>query len=249
MITKAQIKYIHSLQHKKYRQKFRRFLAEGDKICRELLEDRSQPVVHLYATENWLQQNEAACQSLDGQKVTKATRAELQNLSGLISAHEVLCECQMPEEKLLPDLTNKIALAVENIQDPGNFGTIIRIADWFNIPYIICSPDCVDQYNPKVVQATMGSIMRVQMATTDLPAFFRRESLPHIYAATLHGKSLQDFKKIRSGIICIGNESKGMSEELVKLSTQQLTIPRLGQAESLNAAVATGIICSHLLLG
>ena len=146
-----------------------------------------------------------------------------------------------------PDLTNKITLVLDDIQDPGNLGTMIRIADWFGIKNIYCSPHTADQYNPKVVQSTMASLGRVNILYTALPAFLQKTTIKK-YAATLHGEPLQKTGALREGLIVIGNESQGISNEVVQLCDAQLSIERIGNAESLNAAVATGIILYRLLL-
>lgn len=138
---------------------------------------------------------------------------------------------------------------VDGIRDPGNMGTIIRIADWFGINNIICSRDCVEQYNPKVVQASMGSIARVNIVYKDLEEFLKQNKNVIVYAATLNGKSVHSVDKINEGLLLIGNESNGIRSELLALVTEEITIPRLGGAESLNAAVATGIILSHVVGG
>jgi TrmH family RNA methyltransferase len=146
-----------------------------------------------------------------------------------------------------PVFKNTISLVLDGIQDPGNLGSIIRSADWFGIRTIVCSPDCADNFNAKVVQSTMGSITRVQLMYTDLPAFVADNALPDLYAATLNGKSVYGTGPVKEGMIIIGNESKGISDALLKKAKHRITIPRKGQAESLNAGVATGIMLSHLV--
>ena len=136
---------------------------------------------------------------------------------------------------------------LDTIQDPGNLGTIVRCADWFGVQQIICSRDCVDLYNPKVVQSTMGSISRVQVVYEDLSTFIHDHSPIPVYAATLKGNDVSKLPTITEGIILIGNESKGIEPELLSMVSHHITIPRKGNAESLNAAVATGIILSHLV--
>jgi TrmH family RNA methyltransferase len=135
---------------------------------------------------------------------------------------------------------------LDDIQDPGNMGTIIRTADWFGVKNIICSNECVDFYNPKVVQASMGSLSRVNVIFRELAKFIVENKDVPVYAATLSGKNLSVFKNLKNGIILLGNESKGVNESLLKLATDQITIPKYGAAESLNAAVACGIILSHI---
>ena len=141
-----------------------------------------------------------------------------------------------------------MVLALDNIQDPGNLGTIIRIADWFGISQVVCSEDTADVYNPKVVQATMGSIARVMVSYTSLTGWLSKQKEACIYAAVLDGQDVRTMKKPSGGILVIGNESKGISDEVLKLCNVRITIPQMGKAESLNAAVATGIILSHLVI-
>ena len=138
-------------------------------------------------------------------------------------------------------------MVLETSQDPGNLGTIIRIADWFGIKQIICSEDCADMYNPKVVQSTMGSIVRVKILYTDLAPWLEEQKDVFIYAAALEGQNVMAMKKITEGLIVIGNESKGISAAIFEQVDVKITIPRIGKAESLNAAVATGIILAHVV--
>ena len=146
-----------------------------------------------------------------------------------------------------PEIKGSISLALDTIQDPGNMGTIIRLADWFGIKNIFCSTDCADVYNPKVVQASMGSISRVRVGYTDILSLLKENKEVRIYAAVLNGKDITKMERINEGIIVIGNESKGINQEILKLAHVRITIPGKGKAESLNAGVATGIILSHLV--
>jgi TrmH family RNA methyltransferase len=143
-------------------------------------------------------------------------------------------------------LQGKITLLLDAIQDPGNMGTIIRCADWFGVEQIICSKECADAFSPKVIQSTMGSIARVHVLYSDLHEFMRNNETIPVYAATLEGKNVFGHSPVKEAMVLIGNESKGIDESLLNLCQHQITIPRKGKAESLNAAVATGIILSHL---
>jgi TrmH family RNA methyltransferase len=154
------------------------------------------------------------------------------------------------EKPLFPKIKSyrdRVCLMLDTIQDPGNLGSIIRTADWFGLNTIICSKDTADVFNPKVVQSTMGSIARVQLLYEELEVFINENDLPPIYVASLEGKSIFDMQPLKEGIILIGNESKGVSERLTPFAHQFVTIPRSGKAESLNAAIATGIVLSHLI--
>ncbi len=246
MLSKAQIKYIVSLQHKKNRQKFGQFVAEGDKIVQELLQSR-RDVKAVYATRDWLLDHRQLAESAVDIDVQEVEPPVLKQLSSLSTPNQALALVNIPRPPALEPEGN-ITLALETIQDPGNMGTIIRIADWFGIRQIVCSPDSADAYNAKTIQATMGSIMRVPVIVHGIAELLDRFPKVPSYAATLHGDNIIHTKTIREGIILIGNESRGLSEEVLRRSSHHITIPRTGQAESLNAAVAAGIICGRLLI-
>lgn len=246
MLSKAQIKYIQSLQHKKYRQKFGQFIAEGDKIVQELLQG-GKDVQAVYATRDWLLDHRGLAESATGMDVQEVEPAILKQLSSLSTPNQALALVNIPPSPN-PVLSGHVTLVLETIQDPGNLGTIIRIADWFGIRQIICSPDCVDAYNAKTIQSTMGSIMRIPVIVKDIPELLADSRHIPSYAATLHGDNIVHTPKISEGMILIGNESRGLSEKVLELCSHRITIPRIGQAESLNAAVATGIICGRLLI-
>ncbi|MFY0253755.1 TrmH family RNA methyltransferase [Chitinophaga sp. 30R24] len=246
MLSKAQIKYIQSLQHKKNRQKSSQYVAEGDKIVQELLQ-AGMPVRAVYATGDWLEQHTTLLATLSSGAAIPVEAPVLKQLSSLTTPNRAIALVDMPPlADPLPE-AGEVTLALEAIQDPGNMGTLIRIADWFGIRKIICSPDCVDIYNPKTIQATMGSIVRVRIAESDITPLLQQTAVPS-YAATLHGQNIADFPAMKEGIILIGNEGRGLSEEVIALATHRITIPRFGGAESLNAAVAAGIICGRLLI-
>lgn len=245
MLSKAQIKYITGLQHKKYRQKFGQFVAEGDKIVQELLA-AGAGVKAVYATREWLLDNRELAEKQAGVEILEVTPETLRQLSSLSAPNRALAVADVPPARdFVPE---GVSLALETIQDPGNLGTIIRIADWFGIRQVVCSPDCVDAFNAKTIQATMGSFLRVTVIIRDIPQFLARHAALPSYAATLHGDDITHVQKITSGIILIGNESRGLSEDTLKHSSHHVTIPRIGEAESLNAAVAAGIICGRLLI-
>jgi len=246
MLSKAQIKYIQSLQHKKNRQKSSQYIAEGDKIVQELIL-AGMPVKAVYATAEWVVQHAAALDKLPADAVYTVEEHVLKQLSALTTPNRAMALLDMPAVSYSVPVSGQLVLALEAIQDPGNMGTIIRIADWFGIQQIICSPDCVDVYNPKTIQATMGSIARVRIVETDIKEMLAQTSLPS-YAATLHGKDITEYSRLTEGILLIGNEGRGLSDEVIAASTHKITIPRVGGAESLNAAVATGIICGRLLI-
>lgn len=238
MISKNELKYIQSLCQKKQRAAEGVFIAEGPKLAEELLASHYK-IVKGYATEAWLAENIAV------KGFAEVSEIELEKMTGLQTANQVLLVCEQKIQKTIPDLSQKLSLVLDGIQDPGNLGTIIRIADWFGISQIIASEDTVDLYNPKVIQSTMGSFIRVPLYYTNIVDFLTATKLP-VYGAMLNGMSIYDVQKPVSGLLVIGNESKGIREHIQALIKQAITIPRFGGAESLNAAIATGILVSHL---
>ena len=244
MLSKQTIKDIQTLGQKKFRQQERLFIAEGPKLVKELLEADVSMVKEVFALKEWIIVNE---KSLVKTAVTEITETELERISQLTTANKVLAIVRQFDEDIAIKTKGKIILALDGIQDPGNMGTIIRTADWFGINQIVCSHDSAELYNPKVVQATMGSIARVRISCTDLQQWLAEQKAISIYATTLEGQDVTSVKKIKEGIIVFGNESKGISPGILELATVKLTIPRKGKAESLNAAVAAGIILSNVI--
>ena len=243
MLSKSKIKYIQTLGQKKFRQQEGSFIAEGPKIVAELLQTQSRQVTEVFAVKEWIESHASLLGTIPCQLVTEA---ELEKISQLNTPNQVLVLLKQFDTELPVSPRGRIVLALDNIQDPGNLGTIIRIADWFGVEQLVCSPDSADCYNPKVVQATMGSIARVQVHYTDLKAWLTAQPDVRIYAAVLEGKDITTMDRLKEGILLIGNESRGISPELLQLANVRITIPRFGKAESLNAAVATGIVLSHL---
>ena len=242
MLVKSQVKYIQSLGQKKSRDESGAFIAEGPKIVSELLQEIPGQVQQVFGLKEWLTDH---AKLLNGIVTIEVSEAELEKISQLQTPNQVIALVRKFERVTAINLKGKLVLALDTIQDPGNLGTIIRIADWFGIEYIICDHDSADQYNPKVVQATMGSIARVKLLYTDLAGWLAEQKTT-IYAAALEGENITTMQKPVEGIIVIGNESKGISPDILQLVTKKITIPQKGKAESLNAAVATGIILSHL---
>jgi TrmH family RNA methyltransferase len=238
MLSKNELKYIQSLCQKKQRAQEGLFLAEGPKLALELL-NSDYRVEKLYATAEWLADNPVDVET------TAVTEMELAKMSTLQTPNEVLLLCRQKKEVGEPIFKNKVTIVLDGLQDPGNLGTIIRIADWFGIDQIIASEDTVEFYNPKVIQSTMGSFIRVSCWYQHLPEILSSVDVP-IYGALLKGQSVNQLSALKEGILVIGNESKGIREAVLPLITKAITIPRIGQAESLNAAVATGILLSHL---
>lgn len=244
MLSKAQIKYIRSLTQQKYRKEHNVFIAEGDKIAGEWLSSNA-PVQHIVALQAWAEKNQQLINRHPEAQLFIVSEHMLESVSALQTPHQVLLVAEMIEYgQDLP--TEEWMIALDDIQDPGNMGTIIRIADWFGIPNIVCSPRCVDVYNPKVVQAAMGGHLRVSFFEAELESFIASAKVP-VLAATLNGTSVYEFTSFTEAILLIGNESKGLLPSLEKLASHRIAIPKSGGAESLNAAVSTGILCSHLI--
>jgi RNA methyltransferase, TrmH family len=240
MLVKSQVKYIQSLSQKKLRDEDGVFIAEGPKLINELLLAPNIRPQQIFATQDWADQNQ-------GTDVFIVSPGELERISFLQAPNQVVGVFSKPVFSTTIAWNNSLSLMLDTIQDPGNMGTIMRCADWFGIQQVVCSRDSADVFNPKVVQSGMGSISRVQVLYEDLSAFLEEHHQVPVYAATLDGKDLYSFSGIQAGFILIGNESKGISQELLEKSLYRVTIPRRGKAESLNAAVATGIILSHIV--
>lgn len=242
MLSNKVVKDIQSLSDKKHRDAARLFVAEGPKIVAEMIEAAASQVEAIYALPAWA---EANASSVKGLPLTVVDEKMLQRLSHLQTPNQVLALMrQFPSQA--PNAWNGWVLYLDTVQDPGNLGTIIRLADWFAIPHIVCTPGCADPYNNKVVQSTMASLARVNIWIDKDGSWLQNQSTP-VWAAALNGASLYEVKAPASGILMIGNESKGLKPDLMERATQKITIPRKGHAESLNAAVATGIILSHIL--
>lgn len=243
MLSKSEVKYIQSLSQKKFRDEENHFVAEGPKIVDEALRTNSTYVKKLFATKEWIAQNNTL---VNNSELILIDDIDLTRISQLKTPNKVLAVVQKPQNEPLNPKAESIVLALDGIQDPGNMGTILRIADWFGVTQIICSEDCADVYNSKVVQASMGSIFRVEIFYTSLPKFLREQKNTIIYGAALDGVSLKSYKNEQRGILVIGNEGKGIRPEVMQTVSKKITIDKIGAAESLNAAVATGIILSHI---
>ncbi len=249
MVSKRASKRIHNLQFKKFRKKYELFVAEGDKMVTDLLEQHLYEKGHLtikkiYAQSAWLQNNAAL---LEKTRVTTETvdEKELRQLSHMSTPNQVLAVVYLPHNKLSPSqLNDQLVIGLEFLQDPGNMGNMIRVADWYGINHILCSKNCVDAYNSKVVQATMGSIGRVNLHYVDLPAVLPGIPLPK-YATALEGTSIYKAVLPDKGVILFGNEAKGLSQEMLSLTDQALTIPRVGEAESLNIATSAAVVVDN----
>jgi len=245
MISKTYTKYIQSLHHKKFRDIENAFIAEGSKVVMDLLSSGKIICSHILGTEDWMKEKEPEIRKYFSGPLEVIEDYELEKISALTTPNHVLGIFKKIGHADIK-VKGNITLVLDSIQDPGNLGTIIRIADWFKVQSIICSETCADRYNPKVVQSTMGSLARVELCYTNLTRWLEENKTVPIYAAALNGKNINQLKGITEAIIIIGNESKGISGEIMNLASEKITIPKIGVAESLNAAVATGIILSHM---
>jgi len=237
MVSKNQIKLISSLHQKKQRSANQLFFAEGVKVIQELLQSNFE-LEHLYTTLNDFETVQAL-------KRTLINEQELKKISALSTPNTCLAVFKIPAEN--PIIDSGLILALDDIRDPGNLGTIMRLCDWFGIRQIICSKETVDIYNPKVVQATMGSITRVNVSYVDLKTFLIQTKLP-IFGTFMDGENIYKSNLPQDAIIIMGNEGNGISVEIEKLITSRITIPRFGvlqKTESLNVASATAIVLSE----
>ena len=249
MISKNQIKYIRQLELKKFRKRENCFVAEGPKVVGDLMQ-QYQPKA-IFATEEWWKEERGKGKEICDSAVL-VTEDELRRISFLQHPQQVLALFLLPQDTSLSSFhfpLSSLSIALDGIQDPGNLGTIIRIADWFGIDTIYCSEDTADAYNPKVVQATMGSLAHVHIIYCNLIELF--DSLPKdfpIYGTLLDGDDIYQQPLSQEGIIVMGNEGNGISEAVRQRVTHRLLIPNFHQgpsAESLNVAIATAITCSE----
>ncbi len=240
MISKATLKFVHSLKQKKFRLQNKAFVAEGNKLVPELLNSRIR-LRSIFATEEGLREY-GALLTQSGAEIVPVSKSEMQRLSFLKSPRDLLAVCEIPEESTTLPESGCWSFYLNDIRDPGNLGTIVRTADWFGITRIFCSPDTAELYNPKVVQASMGSLARVGLVR--IPFGKIPETVPR-YAAMMKGMPFSDLGKCPPGLIVIGNEGRGISADIAA-QCRAFTIPGRGGAESLNAAVAAGIVMAFL---
>lgn len=237
MVSKNQIKLITSLQQKKYRNEHQLFLAEGVKVIQELLQSNFV-LEHLFTIDPIFEQVN------DSQK-TIIKEADMKRISVLSSPSPCLAVFQIPKQKQIE--TGGLTVALDDIRDPGNLGTIIRLCDWFGVTQLLCSLETVDVYNPKVIQSTMGSIARVNVNYVDLNQFVLKSKLP-VFGTFMDGKNVYSENLPKDAILILGNEANGISPDLEKIIKNRIAIPRFGdiqQTESLNVATATAIFLSE----
>jgi RNA methyltransferase, TrmH family len=243
MLSKSQISFIKSLHQKKYRKENGIFIIEGIKSIEEFTQSNYQ-IHSIY----YLAQYHSLLPALPANiKLFEVNNAELDKISTLQAPQGILALVNLPKPPVFEAsiLKNTFTLVLDGVQDPGNMGTIIRTADWFGFKQVICSANCVEVYNPKTVQATMGSLSRVNVFYEDLPSVLKAVKLP-VFGAVLDGKSIYKSDWGKEGLLILGNEGQGISPEVMKLITNPVTIPRIGGAESLNVAISAAILCADI---
>jgi TrmH family RNA methyltransferase len=244
-----QLKYFKSLHERKYRQKYHKFMVEGVKLANEVLQAHSHPIETVVAVPDWLDANAALLAQVGN--VVPVSEAELKKISLLSTPNQVFMVVAQPDLVFdVKTVTTAPILYLDDIRDPGNLGTILRIADWFGIPWVVCSPGSVEAYNPKVVQAGMGAFLRVKCVEMDFDALCSQLPGLPAYGTVLEGVSMTEVPLLSPSIIAIGNESQGLSAAVQEKLTHRIAIPKGpdGGAESLNAAVATGIVVSQFVM-
>jgi RNA methyltransferase, TrmH family len=240
MLSKSLEKYVNSLRTKKQRYAEQRYILEGEKVISELLHYK-ESIVNLLALETWVEENYELLKGLE-RKIVVCDERETDRISEMKNSPKVLAIAAFPQR--LPVKHTTLSLLIDDLQDPGNMGTIIRAADWFGLDAVYISTNSVDPFNPKTVQASMGSILHVPVIEINLPELIKNHANIALYGAEIGGTSLMQVKKERPAFVVIGNEGHGLSEEVTSLIKNKISIPRKGRAESLNAAMAASIICA-----
>ncbi len=248
MLSKNKIKSITALHQKKFRNQENLFIAEGEKVVNDLL-NSGWKIQTIVATKDFIVKNEFT----DDVEVIEVSNDDLSKISTLTTAQSVLAISEMPNQDYQIDYSKGLKLVLDNIKDPGNFGALLRIADWFGINEIICSNDSVDCFNPKVVMASMGSLFRINIVYCDLSSILQsnleKSSLP-VYGTLMNGKNIFSEKLSHDAFIVLGNESNGISNEIMNFITNSIHIPSFSissksSPDSLNVAVAAGIVCAE----
>jgi TrmH family RNA methyltransferase len=243
MLSKSKISLLKSLQHKKERREHGLFLVEGYKSVIEFINSPYQ-IEAIYHTASFDPKVLKLSQKIN---LCEISVTDIEKISSLKTPQQIAALIKIPVWPMLNNakLKQKFSLVLDGLQDPGNMGTIIRTADWFGIEHIICSEDTVDVYNPKVVQASMGSLARINVYYADIATILPQLKLP-VFGAMLSGENIYDTKFGAEGLIVMGNEGNGLRPEIEKLINTAVTIPRKGKAESLNVAIAAALFCSEV---
>lgn len=227
---------------------YNNFVVEGEKMATEIIQHQGLNIEGIFALDAWITKNYALLTKFN-EVLHHISPKDLERISSLKTPNQVLIVCKVPTYELeLPTINNSLTLFLDDLQNPGNMGSILRIADWYGLPYVFCSENCVDVYNPKVIQASMGAFLRVKIVSTDF--FDLQKKCPDLpcFAAVLEGQDVFKANLPVNGMLIIGNEGAGVSKKIMDQATHLIRIPKgkNGGAESLNAAVATGILCSAL---
>jgi len=239
-LSKAEIARLRSLQDKKHRETLGRFVVEGEKVIGELLA-AGVALTEIYATDEW-----PGARGANVVDVTRVTAVEMARISHFPTPANVLAVGRFTRVPLDPAALDRgLTLALDGIQDPGNVGTLLRIADWFALDRVVLSPDCADLFSQKVINASMGSFARVRVHTAPLAEALAACHVP-VLGCDLNGADVHALPPVRDAVIVIGSEGRGLSSAVAACVTQRVTIPKFGGAESLNAAVAAGIVCDNL---
>ncbi|WP_299757089.1 RNA methyltransferase [uncultured Pontibacter sp.] len=245
MLSKAVVKYIKSLQVKKYRNQHQAFVVEGAKSVLELLQSDFK-LQHLFVTEHFLAEHTGLLSK--GLKYEVVKEDDLVKAGSFSSNNAALAVASMRQLPALQLKQDDFVIALDDIRDPGNLGTIIRIADWYGMKHVVCSETCADFYNAKVISATMGSFTRIQVHYLDLPGWLQQHTYKYkIYGAALSGNNLHRMQLKPEGIVVLGNEANGIRPEVAQQVNQLIKIPAFGGAESLNVATATAIIIDNFM--
>jgi TrmH family RNA methyltransferase len=243
MISQQGQKYVRSLHQKKNRQETGAFLVEGAKNVREVLAS-GWAVDAVFVTAAFQAENQSLLRPLSV-PVEEVRPADLERIGTLQTNDAALAVVRIPENRPLRAEAGELVLVLDDLRDPGNLGTILRIADWYGLTKVVCSETTVDWTNPKVIAASMGSFTRVRMFYTDLPRYLAENVESPVYGTFLDGENLHRTTLAPSGYVVIGNESNGIGEFVAKSVTHRITIPRFGGAESLNAGIATALVLDH----
>ena len=242
MLTKAELQRLRSLREKKSREELGLLVVEGEKVVAELL-TASFPFTEIYATPPWMRENAKAADYLTA---TEITPDEMARISHFPTPSTVLAVGRISRTPLLPGTLDRgLTLALDGVQDAGNVGTLLRVADWFAFDRVVLSPDCADLFHQKVINASMGSFARIDAYTAELAGAFATTTSP-VLGCDLAGEDVHTLPVLRDAIVVIGSEGRGLSPAVAACVTRRVTIPRLGGAESLNAAVAAAIVCDNL---
>jgi len=245
-MNKSWQKLIKALHQKKHRQDEQLFLVEGEKSVVELLNSALLTKAVFFTKEFALKYSDLLETKAKVVELWETSQIILGQVGTLQSNNAALAVAQMPHNQLFKITNNTYQIVLADLRDPGNLGTIIRIADWYGIHQIVCSNSTVDWYNPKVIMSSMGSFLRVQPYYCELPAYFEANSSVPVYGALMNGTNVHTVEFAQTGMIVIGNESNGIADDLLPYITYPITIPRFGGAESLNAGIATAVICDNL---